>query len=151
MEKNTKQVAVAAGVAAGLAALAAGGYFMLGPNGKKNRKEIKGWTLKMKGDVLERLEKLKDVTPEVYSGVIDEVSAKYGKIKNIQTAELAEIAQDLKKHWDAISRDIKVQERTRNKKSVEEGPKKVRGATSKKVTTPKKSSKKAAKKATTSV
>lgn len=116
MQKSTKQVAVVAGVAAGLAALAAGSYFLLGPNGKKNRKEIKGWTLKMKGDVLEKLEKLQDVTPEVYNQIIDDVTLKYGKLKNIQAAELAEIASDLKKHWKAISKDMKAGEATAKKK-----------------------------------
>lgn len=116
MQKSTKQVAVVAGVAAGLVALAAGSYFLLGPNGKKNRKEIKGWTLKMKGDVLEKLEKLQDVTPEVYNQIIDDVTLKYGKLKNIQAAELAEIASDLKKHWKAISKDMKAGGATAKKK-----------------------------------
>lgn len=110
MKKNTKQVVVAAGVAAGLAAISAAGYFMLGPQGRKNRKQIKGWTLKMKGDVLERLEKLKDVTPEVYNDIIDDVTTKYSKLKNISADELTDIAEDLKKHWKAISRDMKAAE-----------------------------------------
>lgn len=115
-KKNTtnnsnKQAAMVAGVAAGVAALAAAGYFILGPNGKNNRKQIKGWTFKMKGDVLERLEKLKDVTPEVYNAIIDDVSLKYGKLKSIQAGEIAEIAADMKKHWNAISRDIKAKEK----------------------------------------
>ncbi len=110
MKKDTKQVAVVAGVTVGLAALAAAGYFVLGPEGKKNRKQIKGWSLRMKGDVLEKLEKLKDVTPEVYNGIIDEVSTKYGKLKHISADEISEIAIDLKKHWKAIARDIKTRE-----------------------------------------
>lgn len=118
MKKNTNQVAVVAGVTVGLAALAAAGYFMLGPEGKKNRKQIKGWSLKMKGDVLEKLEKLKDVTPEVYNGIIDEVSAKYGKLKNISAEEITEIAIDLKKHWKAISRDMKAGQNTTKAKKV---------------------------------
>lgn len=110
MNKEQKQVAVVAGVAVGLAALTAAGYFVFGPNGNKNRKKIKGWSLKMKGDVLERLEKLKDVTPEVYNGIIDDVAAKYGKLKSISAEEIVEISSDLKRHWRAISRDIKASE-----------------------------------------
>jgi DNA-binding transcriptional ArsR family regulator len=119
MKKDTKQVAVAAGVAVGLAALTAAGYFIFGPNGKNNRKQIKGWSLKMKGEILEKLEKLKDVTPEVYNAVIDEVSAKYGKLKNISEEEVAAIAVDLKKHWRAISRDLKEKENKGKKKVVQ--------------------------------
>jgi len=110
MNKETKQVAIVAGVAAGVAALTAAGYFMLGPNGKKNQKQLKGWAIKMKGDVVEKLEKLQNVTPEVYNTIIDEVSLKYGKLKSISAEELADIATDLKKHWRAISRDLKSHE-----------------------------------------
>ena len=140
MNKETKQVAVVAGVAVGLAALTAAGYFVFGPNGNKNRKKIKGWSLKMKGEVLERLEKLKDVTPEMYNSIIDEVAAKYGKLKHISEAEIVEITADLKRHWRAISRDLKAHEM--------KGKKTVKGATKKvvtKVATTKKAVKKAAK------
>jgi DNA-binding transcriptional ArsR family regulator len=119
MKKDTKQVAVVAGVAVGLAALTAAGYFVFGPNGKNNRKQIKGWSLKMKGEILEKLEKLKDVTPEMYNTIIDEVSAKYGKLKNISEEEVAAIAVDLKKHWRAISRDLKEKENKGKKKVVQ--------------------------------
>lgn len=119
MKKDTKQVAVVAGVAVGLAALTAAGYFVFGPNGKNNRKQIKGWSLKMKGEILEKLEKLKEVTPEVYNTIIDEVSAKYGKLKNISEEEVAAIALDLKKHWRAISRDLKEKENKGKKKVVQ--------------------------------
>jgi len=118
MQKKTQttNAKVIVGVAAGLAALTAAGYFVLGPNGKNNRKAIKGWSLKMKGEVLERIEKLKEVTPEVYNTIIDEVSAKYGKVKSISADEVADIALDLKKHWKAISRDLKAKEQGTKKK-----------------------------------
>ena len=121
MQKKTQSTnaKVIVGVAAGLAALTAAGYFVLGPNGKNNRKAIKGWSLKMKGEVLERIEKLKEVTPEVYNSIIDEVSTKYGKVKNISADEVTEIALDLKKHWKAISRDLKAKEQGAKKKTTE--------------------------------
>jgi hypothetical protein len=120
MQKKTQSTnaKVIVGVAAGLAALTAAGYFVLGPNGKNNRKAIKGWSLKMKGEVLERIEKLKEVTPEVYNSIIDEVSTKYGKVKNISADEVTEIALDLKKHWKAISRDLKAKEQGAKKKTT---------------------------------
>lgn len=107
-QKNNKDVSVggAIGLAAGLAALAAGGYFIFGPQGAKNRKAIKGWTLKAKGEVLEKIEKLKQVTPEMYNKVIDEVTAKYTKVKDVSADEVSALASDLKKHWKAISRDL---------------------------------------------
>lgn len=105
---NDKNVSVggAVGLAAGLAALAAGSYFIFGPQGKKNRKAIKGWSLKMKGEVLEKIEKLKEVTPELYNKVIDEVSSKYAKAKGVSEEEVAMLVNDMKKHWKAISNDL---------------------------------------------
>lgn len=105
---NTKNVSVggAMGLAAGLAAVAAGSYFVFGPQGKKNRKAIKGWSLKMKGEVLEKIEKLKEVTPELYNKVIDEVSSKYAKAKGVSTEEVTMLVSDMKKHWKSISNDL---------------------------------------------
>lgn len=105
---NDKNVSVggAVGLAAGLAALAAGSYFIFGPQGKKNRKAIKGWSLKMKGEVLEKIEKLQEVTPELYNKVIDEVSSKYAKAKGVSEEEVAMLVNDMKKHWKAISNDL---------------------------------------------
>lgn len=122
-QKNNKQdvsVGGAMGIAAGLAALAAGSYFIFGPKGKQNRKAIKGWTLKMKGEVLEKIEKLKEVTPDLYNKVIDDVSAKYAKVKDISAEELAMLVTDMKKHWKAISNDL-----TPKKKAVKKVVKKV--------------------------
>ena len=104
-KNNSKNVSVggAVGFAAGLAALAAGGYFIFGPQGAKNRKAIKGWTLKAKGEVLEKIEKLKEVTPEVYNKVIDDVTAKYAKVKGVDTSEIESIVQDARKYWKAMA------------------------------------------------
>lgn len=117
--------AKAVGIAASLAAMAAAGYFVFGPQGKKNRKMIKGWTLKMKGEVLEKIEKLKEVTPEVYHKVIDEVSAKYAKVKDMDMAEVEKLASDMKKHWSSISRDLA----PKVKKAVKKVTKAVKKAT----------------------
>lgn len=104
------------GIAAGVAAVTAAGYFLFGPNGKNNRKVIKGWTVKMKGEVLEKIEKLKEVTPETYNAIIDDVSAKYAKVKNISEDDLAMVTADLKKYWKVIARDINAKNKTGKKK-----------------------------------
>ena len=66
----------------------AGAYFLYGKDGAKNRKKIRSWSLKMKADVMDQIEKLKDVTEESYSMVIDQVAEKYSKVKNIDLSEL---------------------------------------------------------------
>ena len=95
------------GIGATVAVLAAAGYLLFGPEGKKNRKTIKGWAVKMKGEIIERFEGAKELTEPVYHKIIDSVAAKYSKLKNIDKAELDEIVKDARKHWVALSKGSK--------------------------------------------
>src|SRR3989344_8569266 len=65
--------AVGAGVAV-LAAGAAGSYFL---QTAKNRKKLKGWMLKMKGETLEKIEKLKEVNEKAYHKAVDAAAKRY--------------------------------------------------------------------------
>ncbi len=97
----------AAVVGVTLAGLAAGAYFFFGPNGKKHQKQAKSWALKMRADVIEKLEKVNDVTQETYDHIIDTVAAKYNAGKEASQEEIHELAADLKKHWKALSSGVK--------------------------------------------
>ncbi|MEK7568935.1 MAG: hypothetical protein AAB497_02380 [Patescibacteria group bacterium] len=106
---KTKTTGTGAVVGAGLAAIAAfaaAGYFLYGKDGAKNRKKVRGWMLKAKGEVLEGVEKLKDVTEEQYSAIVDKVSAKYAGVKNIDPAELEAMVRELRGHWKNIKKSI---------------------------------------------
>jgi len=89
-------------VGAGLAGLAASAYFFFGPKGKQNQKHLKAWAIKMKADVIEKLEKAREVSEPVYNQIIDSVSAKYKKGMKIGHEEVEELAQGLKKHWSTL-------------------------------------------------
>ncbi len=91
------------GAGVGIAALSVAGYLLFGPEGKKNRKVIKGWTVKMKGDIIERLEDVKEVTQPIYDKVVDEVSKTYTKAKGLDEADVQAFAVELKKQWKAIA------------------------------------------------
>lgn len=93
---------------ASLAGLAATAYFFLGPKGKKNQKSVKAWAIKMKGDVVERLEKAKEVSEPAYNEIIDLVAAEYAKGKKASREEIAALSADLKKHWKTLSRGTRV-------------------------------------------
>jgi hypothetical protein len=94
-------------VAAAVAAIA-GAYFLYGSkNAPKNRKKVKAWSLKAKGEVLEKLEKLSDVNEQIYHKIVDEVSEKYQKMKNIDQKDIAEFIKELKSHWKKIEKEIK--------------------------------------------
>ncbi len=105
-QKKEGGVAIAVGIGA-LAALSAGAYFLYGTKeGAKKRVKIKGWMLKAKGEVLEKMEALKEVNEETYNKVLSTVMSKYQGLKNIDQAEVAVMMADLKKHWGSIKKHI---------------------------------------------
>ena len=92
---------------ASLAGLAATAYFFLGPKGKKHQRHAKAWVVKMKAEVIEKLEKARDITEPVYHEIIDTVAKEYEKGKKAGGEEIAELVKDLKKHWKTMSRAAK--------------------------------------------
>lgn len=117
------------GAKLGLAGIAvaglAGAYFLYGKNGTKNRKAIKTWTLRAKADVLEKLEKAKEVGQDTFESVVDEISSKYGaKMKDISTEDVAAFAKDLKKHWKDIKSELTPKVKPAAKKTAKKTAKK---------------------------
>ncbi|MFA6392744.1 MAG: hypothetical protein WCW54_01515 [Candidatus Paceibacterota bacterium] len=106
-KKNGISAGKVIGIGATVAALGAAAYIMFGPNGKKNKKAIKGWAIKMKGEIIEKLEEAKEITEPVYHKIIDEVSLKYAKLKNIDKKDLENAVAEVKKHWKSMMKDIK--------------------------------------------
>lgn len=100
---SSSDVVKMAVVGASIASLAATAYFFFGPNGKKHQKHAKAWAIKMKGDVVEKLEMAGDVSESVYKEIIDSVAAEYEKGAKASHEEISELAEDLKKHWKTIS------------------------------------------------
>lgn len=98
---NTKNLAVVGAILAGLAATV---YFFFGPKSKKNRQHTKAWAIKMKGDVVEKLEAAREITEPVYLSIIDTVANKYKKGKKASQSEIDAMAADLKKHWKSMSK-----------------------------------------------
>lgn len=95
------------GVVAGVAAMSAAAYVLFGPDAKKNKKAIRGWAIKMKGDIIEKFENAKEITEPVYHKIVDEAHAKYAKLKNVDMGELEAVVADVKKHWKTMQRDMK--------------------------------------------
>lgn len=103
---KTKDKMLGAGI--GLAALAAAGtYFLYGKRGAKNRETIAGWALQVKGQVLEKMEKLKHVNQQTYNELIEETVGRFGRVKNVSAAELKLITADLKSAWSHIDKQLK--------------------------------------------
>ncbi len=115
MKKQTKNIVGTAAIGVGIAAAGAAAYLLFGPNGKKNQKTVKGWAVKMKGEIIEKFEQAKEVTEPIYHNVIDQISNKYSKMANISQAELAEEVKNLKNHWKSISKDMKGKKSSKKK------------------------------------
>lgn len=98
---NAVKIAV---IGASVAGLAAAAYFFYGPKGKKHRQHSKAWAIKMKGDVIEKLEKAREITQPIYLEIIDRVTKEYEKGKKASRPEIEALAQDLKKHWKSIGK-----------------------------------------------
>jgi len=109
MKKATKKSLVGLGIGAVLTAAAAtlaGSYFVYGKDAKKNRKNIKSWALKAKAEVLEQLEKAKEISEPVYNQAIDKVSKKYSALKNIDKKDVETLVKELKTHWKEIKKEV---------------------------------------------
>ena len=106
MPKKTNKATVVkyAVIGASLAGLAATAYFFFGPKGKKRREHAASWAIKMKGEVVEKLEKARAITEPIYREIIDTVAKEYKKGKKASHPEIEALAQDLKKHWKTMSK-----------------------------------------------
>ena len=102
---KTKDKVLGAGI--GLAALAAAGtYFLYGKRGSKSRGAIEGWALQLKGEVLEKMEQLKDINQERYDELVEETAERYGRTKRVGAAELKHIVVELKNAWTHIGKQL---------------------------------------------
>jgi hypothetical protein len=113
-------------VGAGAVALAAAGYYLFGPNAQKNRKNIKGWMIKMKGEIVEKLEMAKEISEPIYQQIVDAAAAKYLTAGSIAKEDVQRLAGELKKQWKSISgkKVIKKKAKQSVKKAVKKSKKK---------------------------
>lgn len=102
---KTRDKMIGAGI--GLAALAAAGtYFLYGKRGANNREAISGWALQLKGEVLEKMEKLKHLNRESYDKLVDDTAKRFGRVKKVGASELRIITADLKNAWSHIGKEL---------------------------------------------
>jgi ribosomal protein S13 len=106
--KKTKDEGISTGamvaIGASVAALAAGGYYFFGPEGKQHRGKLKGWMIRMKGEIVEKMENAKDLTQAAYDKIVDGVAAKYLKNTNISAMDVKMLVDRLKRDWKGIVR-----------------------------------------------
>ncbi len=99
---SNQVLGIGVGITAAVAA-AAGGFFLYGSkNAAKNRKAVKSWALKAKAEVLEGIEKAKDMSQEEYEQLVDTVVGTYLTAKSASKNELGEFKKEMKGHWQGL-------------------------------------------------
>jgi len=111
-KKTNEKVGSAVGLALGAAVAAvAGAYFIYGTKaGAKTKKKISSFGLKMKGEVLEKMESLKEVSEDKYKNIVTTVIKKYENLKKNHADDLIEIKKigdELISHWKYIKKHSK--------------------------------------------
>jgi hypothetical protein len=97
-------IAFVAGVAT---TLALGGYFLFGPKGKENRREIDRWVKKTTGEILERIENIEEVTEDQYRTIVDEVTYRQAKLEGMGDRALGRLRGYFKSRWDEMKNAAK--------------------------------------------
>lgn len=109
-KKSKKDISTAqkVGIGFGLTAAAvtaAGAYFLYGSKkATQNRKKVKGWMLKAKGEVLEGLEKAEAITEDEYRALVETASGAYGTVKNATAGEVKDFKKEMSEHWTKLEK-----------------------------------------------
>ena len=61
----------------------------------------------MKGELLEKVEKIKNIDEVTYTKIVDDLAAKYQKVKGMTMEEITEITKELKSNWKKIKDEAK--------------------------------------------
>lgn len=106
IQKSVISNAQKLGIGVGLttaAVAAAGAYFLYGSkDAPKNRKAVKSWALKAKGEVLEVLEKAEKITEAEFNTLVNGVTATYGKAKKLSKKDLADFKKEMSENWTGL-------------------------------------------------
>ena len=119
--QSNKGGLIIAGVAV---AGAIAGYFLYGPDGASNRKKVRAWSLKAKADVLEKVEKAKELSREQYNAIVDKATERYAKVQDVSEQELSRLNKELKRYWQTIQAEIEQKQGTKKKATKKTGKKK---------------------------
>ena len=111
MKNNNKKGGMSAGkvmaIGASVAALAAASYYFFGPEGKKNQKKMKGWMIKMKGEIVDKMENAKEMSEMAYHKIVDTAATAFSKHTSASAEDVAAYATLLKKQWKGITGALK--------------------------------------------
>ncbi len=93
-------------IGAGMAAVGAGAYYLLGPNGKARQKKAEALLAKMKKEVQSEIKKAKKVSTPLYHRAVDVISKNYAEQYKAHGKEIKAFAKKLKSEWKSISKRL---------------------------------------------
>lgn len=100
MNKNFAKMAIG-----GVAATVAGAYYLYGSReGQAVRKNMSAFAVKMKGEMLQGLEKLKEVSEPKYKELVKKVEEKYKKAA--ETAEVKKVVGEISGVWNKMKKEV---------------------------------------------
>lgn len=122
-KENNHNIAIAAGITGLFASALLGAHFLFNTEkGKKSLKHLKSWSFKMKGELLEKLEKAKNIDEATYHKIVDELSSKYQKVKGMTMEEISDVTKELKANWKKIKDEAKKTQLLQSSKSAVKAP-----------------------------
>jgi hypothetical protein len=98
-QENNPHKLVIAGL---LASAAVGAVYFYGKNKKKTQEKLRGWVLKVKGEVMERVASAETLTRSRYNEFIDAAVEKFSDKKHIAESEAEKLRENLKARWGEI-------------------------------------------------
>ena len=107
VKKGKISVGKVVALGAGVAALGAGAYYFLGPNGKKNQKKVKVLMTKMEKEVGSKMKKVESATLPIYHKTVDTLAETYSKQYKEHAPEIKAFAKHLKGSWKDIEKKTK--------------------------------------------
>ena len=105
-KKKGMSVGKMVAIGAGVAAVSAGAYALLGPNGKKNQKKAAVWMHKMENDMKKKMTSLKNASEPMYHKAVDALAVSYGKEYKAHEKDIKTFAKQLKGNWKKVSNKV---------------------------------------------
>ena len=111
-----------------VAAAAVGAFWLYGSeHAEKHRKIAKSWMLKARAEVMDAVEKMKEVDKATYLATVDQIMKKYAQVQK-DSKDVALMTKEMKSAWSHIQLATKPAKNIANK-AVKKVVKKVKSAT----------------------
>lgn len=116
MSHNKRGKTVLAFLAGAAVATIAGMYYLYGPRGREHREKVEFWVEDAKREIADKVERARDFTEDAYYEIVDRVTERYARMKDIGKEKAQNLADELKTHWAHIKEEA---DRAANQEDVQ--------------------------------